>query len=256
MLDIRDLSIQFPTSATPVVDSVSFQIPTGHTVGLVGESGSGKSLTALSLMRLTPPEAHIQGQILWNNRDILTLTDAELRQLRGAELGMIFQNPLAALNPVYSIGDQLIETIRFHHHVSHDIAKTMAIDWLNRVKIPHPETRLQDYPHEFSLGMCQRVMIALTLAMSPKLLIADEPTASLDVTVQADILDLLTTLKHEQQLSMLLISHDMAIVANRCDWVMVMCAGHIVEQGIPRDIFTNAQHPYTRSLIAAIPRLS
>ncbi len=254
MLKICDLSIQFASSAMPVVDSVSFTVPTGHTVGLVGESGSGKSLTALALMRLTPPDAVISGQLLWNNEDILTLDDAKLRQLRGAELGMIFQNPLAALNPVYTIGDHLIETIRFHRHVTHEAAKAIAIEWLHRVKITDPETRLHNYPHEFSLGMCQRVMIALTLAMSPKLLIADEPTASLDVTVQADILDLLNTLKHEQQLSMLLISHDMAIVAKRCDWVMVMCAGQLLEQGIPRDIFTNAQHPYTRSLIAAIPK--
>ena len=253
LLQVRNLSIQFEGADTPVVQNVSFEVNPCQTVGLVGESGSGKSLTALSLLRLTPPTARISGEILWKGQNIAAMTEPKLRQIRGRELGLIFQNPLAALNPVYTIGDQIIETLRFHHQMTKPQAIERAIALLNEVQIPKAETRLWEYPHQFSLGMCQRAVIALTLAMTPTLLIADEPTASLDVTVQAQILTLLQELKNAQKLAMLMISHDMGVVAQICDWVLVMYRGQIVEQGHPEAIFNAPQHPYTQSLIAAIP---
>jgi len=253
LLSVKSLSVLFEGSDSPVVDHISFDIPAQSTVGLVGESGSGKSLTALSLVKLTPNSATLSGQVFWGGRDLLSLKDTQLRPYRGAEIGFIFQNPLAALNPVYSIGHQFIETIRHHHNLSKKDAEYMGINALRDVQIPFAERRFWDYPHQFSLGMCQRVMIALTLVMSPKLLIADEPTASLDVTVQAQILDLLAQLKEKEQMSMLLISHDLGVISQNCDYVLVMYRGQLVEQGSPERIFHHPQHPYTQLLVNAIP---
>jgi oligopeptide/dipeptide ABC transporter ATP-binding protein len=205
------------------------------------------------MMRLTPPEAILSGKIGWNTQDILALNEKSLQALRGREIGMIFQNPLAALNPVFTIGEHLIETLQHHHPLSDADARKRAIELLTQVRISNPAQRLKEYPHQLSLGMCQRVVIALTLGMQPKLLIADEPTASLDVTVQAQILGLLHELKAEQNMSMLLISHDMAVIAQNCDWVMVMYRGQLVEQGTPKALFESPQHPYTQALISAIP---
>lgn len=255
LLNVEQLSVRFKGQDSDVVDGISFSIGTQQTVGLVGESGSGKSISALSLMRLAPPEAQISGKITWKNQDILSLTEPDIRAIRGAEMGMIFQNPLAALNPVYSIADHFIETLMKHKKLSKKEALENAISLLASVRISAPEKRIHDYPHQFSLGMCQRVMIALTLAMSPTLLIADEPTASLDVTVQAQILDLLNELKSEQQMSMLLISHDLGVISQHCDWVLVMYQGQLVEQGTPAQLFATPQHPYTQALIDAIPKL-
>ncbi len=255
LLDVDHLSIGFPGVPHPVVDGISFQVQQSQTVGLVGESGSGKSLTALALLKLTPPQATLNGHIRWKGQEVLAMTEPSLRQLRGRQMGLIFQNPLSALNPVYTIGEQLVETLRFHHGMSKPEAIERAIELLNQVQIPNPRSRLSDYPHQFSLGMCQRAVIAMTLAMKPTLLIADEPTASLDVTVQAQILSLLSGLKATENLSMLMISHDMGVIAQTCDWVLVMYLGQLVEEGPPEQLFHDPKHPYTKALIDAIPGL-
>lgn len=255
MLEVKELSVQFShhTHIIKAVDGVSFNIAPKTIVGLVGESGSGKSMTAASLLNLLPANARTTGQVVWQGQNVLTMSSSELRHLRGGQIGLIFQNPLAALNPVFTIGNQLIETICLHHAVTKKEAQDMAIDLITKVQIPDAALRLNQYPHEFSLGMCQRLMIALTLAMRPKLLIADEPTASLDVTVQAQILELLHQLKEEFEMSILLISHDLGVIAQNCDEILVMYLGKIIEKGHPHDIFQNPLHPYTQALIAAIP---
>jgi len=220
----------------------------------VGESGSGKSVTAYSILGLLPSTGRVSGgEISWNGKSLLEMPEKELRQIRGSEIGLIFQNPLAALNPVFTIGNQLIETLCIHRSCSKDEARVRALDLLKKVNIPDPESRIDDYPHQFSLGMCQRIMIALVLAMKPKLLIADEPTASLDVTIQAQLLTLLNQLKDDENMSMLIISHDLGVVAQNCDEILVYYLGKIVEKGTPEQIFLNPQHPYTQALIAAIP---
>ena len=254
-LKVNNLHVSFPAGNNLVraVDDVSFEIPHKTVVGLVGESGSGKSITAVSLLNLLPPKAQISGEILWKGKNILEMSGSEIRHLRGTEIGLIFQNPLAALNPVFTIGNQLIETILLHRKVTKKEAREIAIDLIKKVQIPDAELRLDQYPHEFSLGMCQRIMIALTIAMRPKLLIADEPTASLDVTVQAQILELLHQLKDEFDMSVLLISHDLGVIAQNCDEMLVMYLGKIIEKGKPADLFQNPLHPYTQALIAAIP---
>jgi peptide/nickel transport system ATP-binding protein len=257
MLTVEHLSVRIPQDSQEVlaVDDISFSIGENKTVGLVGESGSGKSITALSLIKLTPPTAILGGKIMWENRNVLDMNTSQLRALRGHEIGLIFQNPLASLNPVFTVGNQMIETICLHQKVSKKEAKDLAIDLLKKVRIPDPEKRMNNYPHEFSLGMCQRAMIALTLSMRPKLLIADEPTASLDVTVQAQILDLLEELQESFKMSILLISHDMGVISQNCDEVLVMYVGKIVERGTPDQIFNAPQHPYTQALIEAIPKI-
>ena len=254
-LEVKNLCVTFPAGDHQVkaVDNISFEIPPKTVVGLVGESGSGKSITAVSLLKLLPPQAQVSGEILWQGQNILKMSASELRTLRGGEIGLIFQNPLAALNPVFTIGNQLIETILQHRQVTQKEARDIAIDLIKKVQIPDPALRLDQYPHEFSLGMCQRIMIALTLAMRPKLLIADEPTASLDVTVQAQILELLHQLKEEFDMSVLLISHDLGVIAQNCDEMLVMYLGKIIEKGKPSDLFQTPLHPYTQALIAAIP---
>ncbi len=255
MLVIDQLQVGFRSKGhtTSVLDRVSFHIGSNEVVGLVGESGSGKSVTAHSIMTLLPPQAVISGDIRWDGVSIRGQKPEFYRRFLGKEVGMIFQNAQASLNPVLTIGYQLIETLRHHHGLGYPAARQLAIEWLDRVGLTHPETRLAQYPHEISLGMSQRVMIALTLAMSPRLLIADEPTASLDVTVQAQVLSLIDRLRTEKPFSVLFISHDLGVVAQFCDRLMVMYRGRIVESGTAKSIFASPKHPYTRALIDAIP---
>jgi oligopeptide/dipeptide ABC transporter ATP-binding protein len=257
MLEVKDLKTVFDVGQKKIVtavDGISFGIKDGDVVGLVGESGSGKSVTALSIMGLLASNARVEsGEILWKGRDLLSLSQDDIRAVRGRDIGLIFQNPLAALNPVFTIGNQMVETIQHHFSYDYNKSKDLALEWLNRVNIPDPEARFNQYPHECSIGMCQRIMIALTLLIKPQLLIADEPTASLDVTIQAQILQLLADLKKELGMSVLLVSHDMGVVAQHCDRVMVMYLGQIVEEGPTDLIFSDPKHPYTKALIRAIP---
>ncbi|MGE4170620.1 MAG: ABC transporter ATP-binding protein [Candidatus Margulisiibacteriota bacterium] len=254
LLEVKNLNTVFTVKGHTVtaVDDVSFVVPEKTMVGIVGESGSGKSVTALSVMGLLAANGKtVGGEIRWQGQDLRQQSAKDWHAVRGRDIGLIFQNPLAALNPVFSIGSQMIETIQLHRKATKTEAKAIAIDLLKQVNIPDPDVRLNDYPHQFSLGMCQRIMIALTLAMQPKLLIADEPTASLDVTIQAQVLALLDHLKSD--MSVLLISHDMGVVAQYCDFILVMYLGKIIESGTPAHIFKHPQHPYTQALIGAIP---
>lgn len=256
MLKLENLTTTFKVGRNKVtaVDRVSLEVPEKKIIGLVGESGSGKSVTSLSILNLLPPNGTIEsGKIIWKDRNLLDLSPAEMRRIRGKEIGLIFQNPLAALNPVFTVGNQMTETIRLHQNVSKEEARQKAIDLLKQVNIPDAETRFNDYPHQFSIGMCQRIMIALTIAMQCDLLIADEPTASLDVTIQAQILHLIEKLVQDYGMSVLLISHDLGVIAQHCDYVYIMYLGKIVEEGSPQQIFTNPLHPYTKALIASIP---
>jgi oligopeptide transport system ATP-binding protein len=259
ILEIRNLGTHFFTRAGVVkaVDDVSFAIERGSTVALVGESGSGKSVTSLSIMRLVqPPGKLVSGQILFNGKDLLKAGNDEMRRLRGSEIAMIFQDPMTSLNPVYTVGEQIAEAIKLHQKLSKKPAWAKAVEMMQRVKIPDAERRASDYPHQLSGGMRQRVMIAMALSCNPELLIADEPTTALDVTIQAEILDLLRGLKDDFDLSMLLITHDLGVVAETADRVAVMYAGRIVEEAAVRDIFHHPKHPYTEGLLHSVPRLS
>ena len=236
------------------VDDVSFEIHAGETLGLVGESGSGKSVTALSIMRLVQPPGRIAaGRILFKGRDLLTLDEPSMREVRGAEISLIFQEPMTALNPVFRVGDQIAEALRVHGRASRREAGQKAIELMRAVRIPDPGARVKDYPHQLSGGMRQRVLIAIALACQPSLVIADEPTTALDVTIQAEILDLLREMKAAFHLSLLLITHDLGVIAETADRVAVMYAGRIVETGTVRDIFRHPAHPYTRGLLASMP---
>ena len=247
VFDLRD-------GAVPAVDDISFEIRAGETLGLVGESGSGKSVTAMSIMRLVQPPGRIAGgRILFQERDLRALTEREIQQVRGAAIALIFQEPMTALNPVFTIGDQISETLLVHSRASRREARNQAIELLRSVRIPNPESRITDYPHQLSGGMRQRVMIAIALACRPALVIADEPTTALDVTIQAQILDLLREMKSAFNLSLLLITHDLGVIAETADRVAVMYAGRIVETGPVRAILRSPQHPYTRGLLASIP---
>ncbi len=256
MLRIDNLKTTFKVGSETLraVDGVSFSIPKGKVLGIVGESGSGKSVTALSVLGLLPGSATLSGSVTWNDQELVGAKQSVLKRIRGGEIGLIFQNALAAFNPVFTLGQQMIETLRLHHDFTKSEAKEKAVEWLIRVNIPDPELRMTQYPHEFSLGMCQRMMIALTLSMQPSLLIADEPTASLDVTIQAQILTLLRDLQRELGMSVWMISHDLGVIAQTCDEIAVMYLGKIVEQGTPLALFSAPQHPYTQALIAAIPK--
>ncbi len=257
LLRVRELTTTFriPHGIVKAVDHVSFELRRGETLGIVGESGSGKSMTALSILRLVQPPGEIGGgPISFNGRsDLLELSERDMRRIRGAEIGFIFQEPMTALNPVYTIGDQIAEALRVHGRGTRAEARAKSIELLEAVKIPEPERRLRDYPHQLSGGMRQRVLIAIALACQPQLLIADEPTTALDVTIQAEILDLLHEMKERFHLALLLITHDLGVVAGHADRVAVMYAGKIVEQGPMRQIFESPKHPYTQGLLDSIP---
>jgi oligopeptide/dipeptide ABC transporter ATP-binding protein len=262
LLTVKDLTVSFPAKPAPVaaVRDVSFQLGRGEVLGLVGESGSGKSVTSLAIMHLLPAEAGIQGQILFRGngspeQDLLSVNSSEMRPLRGSRISMIFQEPMTALNPVMRVGEQVAEAVRAHNNVSRQESWRRAVEALREVAIPDPELRARDYPHQLSGGMRQRVMIAMAIVNRPELLIADEPTTALDVTIQAQILDLLADLRHKFGLTMLFISHDLAVVAKIADRVAVMYAGRIVELGNRSQIFRSPAHPYTRGLLKAVPTL-
>ena len=256
VLEVRDLRTSFPSAGgrVDVVDRVSLDVAAGETVALVGESGCGKSMTALSIMRLVPKPGRVEGgSIRVGARDVRTLPMAEMRRVRGGDVSMIFQEPMTSLNPVQRCGRQIVEAIRLHHPVSSAEARRRARDLFGEVGIPDPEARLDAYPHQLSGGMRQRVMIAMALASRPKLLIADEPTTALDVTIQAQILELLRTLQREHRMAVLLITHDLGIVNEIADRVLVMYAGRIIEEGDRRDVLARPGHPYTRGLLRSLP---
>jgi peptide/nickel transport system ATP-binding protein len=256
LLSIEHLTTVFDTraGAAAAVDDVSFEIRSGETLGLVGESGSGKSVTALSIMRLVQPPGRIaSGGIRFQGRDLLALSEPEMREVRGARIALIFQEPMTALNPVFTIGDQLGETLRVHGRISKREARARSIALLDAVKIPNGAARIDDYAHQLSGGMRQRVLIAMAIACKPSLVIADEPTTALDVTIQAQILELLREMKDTFNLSLLLITHDLGIIAETADRVAVMYAGRIVEEAPVGAIFRDPQHPYTRGLLASLP---
>jgi oligopeptide/dipeptide ABC transporter ATP-binding protein len=256
LLSVEGLTTSFDTQAGTItaVNGVSFQISGGETLGLVGESGSGKSVTAFSLIRLVQPPGRVTaGRVLFKGRDLLSLPEEELRQVRGAGIGFVFQEPMAALNPVMRVGDHIAEALRVHGLATRGEARGRAVDLLRAVRIADPEHRVDDYPHQLSGGMRQRVMIAIALACRPPLVIADEPTTALDVTVQAQILDLLRDMKREFGISLLLITHDLGVIAETADRVAIMYAGRIVEQGPVREVFRQPAHPYTQGLLASIP---
>jgi peptide/nickel transport system ATP-binding protein len=259
LLSIANLKIIFHGDrgrTTHAVDSVDLAVGRGRTLGVVGESGSGKSVTFLAVMGLLPKDgSDISGQVRFEGTDLLALDDRKLRDLRGDRLAMIFQEPMTSLNPAYSIGEQIIEVLVRHKGLSRGEARERAIELLRRVRIPSPEQRIDEYPHRLSGGMRQRVMIAMALACEPELLIADEPTTALDVTIQAQILDLMRELKAESGAAIVLITHDLGVVAELCDDVAVMYAGEIVEQAPVEALFDLPQHPYTIGLLGAIPRL-
>jgi oligopeptide/dipeptide ABC transporter ATP-binding protein len=263
LLDVRDLQTQFRVNENTVyaVNGVSFIVREGEVLGIVGESGSGKSVTALSIMRLIEgPNGRITGgQVLFRDdkleHDVLALTPREIEQIRGNKISMIFQDPMTSLNPVLSIGFQLTEPLKIHRRMSATDAEQHAVELLDRVGIPEPRLRMKAYPHQFSGGMRQRVMVAMAVACRPKLLIADEPTTALDVTIQAQIIDLLRELKDEIGTSVIIITHDLGVVAEIADQVAVMYAGVICEKGDVEQIFSAPQHPYTRALMSSIPRL-
>ncbi|RAP31428.1 peptide ABC transporter ATP-binding protein [Candidatus Marinamargulisbacteria bacterium SCGC AG-343-D04] len=257
MLSIRNLDVEFHSDQSRVhaVKGISYELSEGQTLGIVGESGSGKSVSSLSILKLLPSTARVSGEVFWKGTDLIKETEAAMRLVRGAQIGYIFQNPLSALNPVFTVANQMVETICLHSDATKEEALEEAIELLDKVKIENPRKRIHDYPHQFSLGMCQRIMIAMTLSMKPDLLIADEPTASLDVTTQKEILELMDSLKEEYQMSMILISHDLGVVAERCDEVAVMYLGEIVEMGTPKDIFGSPKEAYTKILIDAIPKI-
>jgi oligopeptide/dipeptide ABC transporter ATP-binding protein len=259
ILEVRHLSTHFFTRAGRVkaADDISFDIKKGSTLALVGESGSGKSVTSLSIMRLVPPPGKITaGEILFSGRDLMKLEDEQMRRLRGREIAMIFQDPMTSLNPVYTVGDQIAEAIELHERLPRKQAWTKTVELMKRVKIPDAERRARDYPHQLSGGMRQRVMIAMALSCKPTLLIADEPTTALDVTIQAEILELLRGLREDFDLSMLLITHDLGVVAETADRVAVMYAGRIVEEASVNELFHQPRHPYTEGLLRSVPRLT
>jgi oligopeptide/dipeptide ABC transporter ATP-binding protein len=259
LLEVRDLRTYFFTERGIVraVEGVSFSIARGRTLGLVGESGCGKSVTALSLMRLVPPPGRIVGgEILFEGRNLCELDEEQMRRLRGARMAMIFQDPMSALNPVLTVGLQIAEAVLAHERVSRREAFERAIEMMRAVAIPDPERRARSYPHELSGGLRQRALIAMALVCRPALVIADEPTTALDVTIQAEILDLLARLRDDLHLALLLITHDLGVVAQTADEVAIMYAGRIVEYAPVREIFHNPQHPYTRGLLRCVPRLT
>jgi len=259
LLEVKNLKTQFFTQDGVVraVDDVSFYVMPGETLGVVGESGSGKSMTGLSIMRLipNPPGKIVNGEVHFNGRDILKMSEEQVRSIRGNDIAMIFQDPMTSLNPVLTINRQISEALQLHMGMNKSQARARAVELLNMVGIPNSDERVDQYPHQFSGGMRQRVMIAMALSCNPKLLIADEPTTALDVTIQAQILDLMRTLQSETGTGVLMITHSMGVVAGMADRVQVMYAGHIVETASTEEIFANPRHPYTVGLMKSIPRL-
>ncbi|MDM9622132.1 ABC transporter ATP-binding protein [Rhizobium sp. S96] len=253
LLEVSNLSVRF-ASAEPVKD-VSFSANPGEMLAIVGESGSGKSLTALGLMGLLPRHAKAGGQIRFDGRDLVGLPERDLRRIRGRDIAMIFQEPMTSLNPVLTIGDQIIEVLRIHEDLSRRQARERAIELLDLVSIPEARRRIDEYPHQLSGGMRQRVMIAIAVACNPKLLIADEATTALDVTIQAQVLQLLDNLRVQLNMAVILITHDLGIVAQWADRVVVMYAGRKIEEGLPGEVFETPYHPYTNGLLSASPRL-
>lgn len=258
LLSVKNLSTEFPVKKGIVkaVEDVSFEVDAGEILAIVGESGSGKSVTSLSVMGLLAEPGHVAGGWMeFEGRNLVNLSEREYRALRGNDMAMIFQEPMTSLNPVYRVGKQIVEAIRTHENVSKKEARERAIDMLRKVGIPSPEKRIDDYPHQMSGGMRQRVMIAMALACNPKLLIADEPTTALDVTIQAQILDLLRRLRDETGMAVLLITHDLGVVSETADRVVVMYCGQVVEEAEVRTLFDHPLHPYTLGLLKSIPRL-
>ena len=259
MLQVINLKTYFYTEdgVVPALTGVDFTVHKGKTVGLVGESGCGKSVTALSIMRLVPPPGRIvAGEVNLNGRDVLGLSEKEMRSIRGKQIAMIFQEPMTSLNPVYTVGSQIVEAINTHLKVSAQEARKKAVDMLRTVGIPSPEERFSAYPHELSGGMRQRVMIAMALSCGPDLLIADEPTTALDVTIQAQILELIKDIRKQTSMALLLITHDLGVIAEMADEVVVMYAGEIVEQVDATTLFKQPAHPYTQGLLTSIPSLT
>ncbi|MBT9148990.1 MAG: ABC transporter ATP-binding protein [Dehalococcoidia bacterium] len=254
LLQINNLHVNFPTKAGVVraSDGVSLEIKQGESLALVGESGCGKTIVALSIMRLLPEDARISGEIRFEGKNLLSLGKEEIREIRGREIAMIFEQPATCLNPVFTVGDQISEAVRVHNNCSRKESKERAIELMEMVGIPSPQKRCGQYPHEFSGGMQQRVMIAIALALSPSLLIADEPTTSLDVTIQAQIMELLKDLIAKFKTSLFLITHNLGVAAEMCDNVAVMYAGEIVERGRLSEVFEYPRHPYTKALLGAI----
>lgn len=259
VLEVNNLSTYFQTrwGTVKAVDGVSFDLSRGETLGIVGESGSGKSVTMLSLMQLvpTPPGRIVDGEIILDGQDLLQLNDDQMSKVRGSQIALIIQDPMTSLNPVFSIGNQVMEAVKIHQDIPKKSILDRALDVLRKVNIPAAETRIRDYPHQMSGGMRQRVVGAISISCQPSVLIADEPTTSLDVTIQAQYLKLLKELQEEQDLGLIFITHDFGVVAKMCDKVAVMYAGKIVEQGSVRDIFNHPSHPYTEALLASVPKL-
>ena len=261
ILEVKDLSVSFNTYAGEVkaVRGVSFELNRGETLAFVGESGFGKTVTAKSILRLLkPPFAVIKegSKITCDGKDVLSLNKKELCEFRGDEVSMIFQDPMTSLNPTMTVGKQIMESLRIHRHLDKKQAREEAIKMLKMVNIPSPEKRIDSYPHEMSGGMRQRVMIAMALACSPKILIADEPTTALDVTIQAQIMDLMRELKEKMNTAIILVTHDLGVVANFADRIQVMYAGQVVERGTAREIFYDSKHPYTWALLSSVPKLA
>jgi oligopeptide/dipeptide ABC transporter ATP-binding protein len=258
LLEVKNLQTHFPTRAGLVkaVDGVSFHLGRGELLGLVGESGCGKSITSLSVMRLiAPPGQIVGGEILFDGENLVAATDERMREIRGNDIAMIFQDPMTSLNPVYTVGEQIAEALRLHRGLSRADAREAAVAAMKEVAIPDPARRVRDYPHQLSGGMRQRVMIAMALACEPELLIADEPTTALDVTIQAQILELLNELRHTRKLAVLLITHDLGVVAEVADRVAVMYTGKIVEEAPVAELFARPRHPYTEGLLHSVPKM-
>lgn len=259
LLEVKDLKTYFYTEDGVVraVNGISYRLHEGEAMGLVGESGCGKSVSALSILRLipSPPGKIVGGQVLFDGRDLLKLSDEEIRRVRGNQIAMVFQDPMTSLNPVLTIGRQISEALELHKGMDRSTARKRTIELLEMVGIPSARSRVDDYPHQFSGGMRQRVMIAMALSCEPKLLIADEPTTALDVTIQAQILDLIRQLRREMGMAVILITHDLGVVAGLCDQIHVMYAGYIVESAPAEEVFKNPRHPYTLGLLRSIPRI-
>ncbi len=259
LLEVNNLRTEFHTAEGVVhaVNGVSYSLDQGETLGIVGESGCGKSVSALSIMRLVPnpPGRIVGGQVLFEGRDLLTLSDAEMRKIRGAKIAMVFQDPMTSLNPVLTIEQQISEALTLHLGLNADLARRRTIELLDLVGIPDPQRRIHDYPHQFSGGMRQRVMIAMALSCNPRLLIADEPTTALDVTIQAQIVDLVLRLQKEFHMAIIWITHDLGVVARMVDRVLVMYAGRVIEEATVDEVFDNPRHPYTLGLLGSVPRL-